>query len=143
MRPADQGDDLDQRMRQDYQDAGGAAQSNKEAAEEGVCPGIPGECNFRVLNCKYGQEIVRGAFDIDTYSKTLITEDDGTEEEETTEEGEAENKPEPVHAESEYAYTIYSSVINDNGGNPAFPLAGTRFDSIRINDGIVRVLPLN
>lgn len=62
MRLTNQGDNLDQRTSASYQDAGGAADKNEEAADEGVCPGLPGECNFRVLNCKYGQEIVRGAF---------------------------------------------------------------------------------
>lgn len=130
MRAAGQGADLDQRTVQSYQDAGGAAQKNKEAAEEGTCPGIPGECNFRVLNCKYGQEIVRGAFDIDTYSKTLITEDDGTDEG-----GESTDKPEPVYTENDYTYTIYSSVVNDNGGNASVPLAGSGFRVVAENGG--------
>ena len=121
MRLSSQGDDLDQRTSASYQDAGGAAAKNEEAAEEGNCPGLPGECNFRVLNCKYAQEIVRAAFDMDTYSKTLVTGEEETDEEETG------NTPDITYTEDDYTYSIYSTVTNENSGNPSVSLAGSGF----------------
>lgn len=120
MRLPNQGNDLDQRTAASYQDAGGAASKNEEAAEEGKCPGLPGECNFRVLNCKYGQEIVRAAFDMDTYIKSLITEEEDSDEESTST---SDNK----YTEDDYVYSICSSVTNENGGNPSISLAGSGF----------------
>lgn len=117
MRLDSQGDDLDQRTTASILEAGSAKDLNDAAAEEGKCPGTPGECNFRELHCKYGQEIVRAAFTVDAYNKMLITD----------EEDESSNTSNKTYTEDDYSYSIFSSVINDNGSTPSFTVNGTGF----------------
>lgn len=124
MRADGQGDDLDQRTAASILEVGSAKDLNQSSAEAGSCPGTPGECNFRELHCKYGMEIVKAAFTVDAYQKVLITE-------ETDADVETSDK---TDAETDYRYTIYSSVVNDNGGTPGFSINGSGF-SIRSDSG--------
>ncbi len=103
--------DLDQRTKEGVLDKG-AAERNEEAAEDGVCPGVPGACSFRVLNCKYGQDMVRGAFSVDAYTKTLPVD---------------EENQKNIPSEQDYQYMIYSSVLNENGGTPGISLKNSGF----------------
>ena len=82
-----------------------SAALNKELGKEGSCPGTPGECEYRLLNCKYLQIMVKAAFDMDTYSMS------GGEEEEN----------------SSFSYYLQNSVKNANGSYAFIGLDDTGF----------------
>ena len=66
---------LDQRVLNT--DKGGAADMNKEAADD-TCPGTAVDCQFRILNCKYAELIRKAAFSMDNATQTRVDPDDDT-----------------------------------------------------------------
>lgn len=66
---------LDQRVLNT--DKGGAANMNKEAADD-TCPGTAVDCQFRILNCKYAELIRKAAFSMDNATQTRVDPDDNT-----------------------------------------------------------------